>query len=78
MPESLPPDMRLAGEPGRWTIELVGGDRIFLLADGYSVEGGEYVFSLLMEGEPPFLIDTARLPQSIVRSVESGWESAPS
>ncbi|HEX5945962.1 MAG TPA: hypothetical protein VFY82_06770 [Acidimicrobiales bacterium] len=72
MSEPLGPALRLAAEPGRWQVTLVGGDTIQLLAHGYSIEADEYVFSLLVDGTPPFEVDAARLPRSLVREVEGG------
>lgn len=72
MTEPLDPGLRLASEPGRWQVRLAGGETIQLLAHGYSIEGDEYVFSLLMDGTPPFDVDAARLPRSLVREVEGG------
>lgn len=64
--------MHLASEPGRWEIALAGGEQVHVLAHGYSIEGDEYVFSLLMEGEPPVEVDVVRVPKLIVRSVFGG------
>jgi hypothetical protein len=70
--ERFGPDLRLASEPGRWQVTLIGGQTIQLLAHGNSIEGDEYVFSLLMDGTPPFEVDAARLPRSLVRAVDGG------
>ena len=72
MTERLGPEMRLASEPGEWRVTLTSGETIQLLAHGYSMEEDEYVFSLLMDGKPPFEVQAARLPRSIVRAVEGG------
>lgn len=72
MTERLPSDMRLASEPGRWQVVLATGETIHLVAHGYSVDGDEYVFSLLFEGRPPIEVDAVRLPRSVVASVDGG------
>ncbi len=72
MSEHREPGLLLASEPGRWQVTLVGGQTIQLLAHGYSIEGDEYVFSLLMDGTPPLEVHAARLPRSLVRAVDGG------
>ena len=72
MTQGFPPYMQLASEPGRWKVVLTTGEAVHLLAHGYSVEDNEYVFSLLIEGQPPFEVDAVRIPRSVVASVEGG------
>jgi hypothetical protein len=68
----IPRGTRLASEPGQWEITLVTGEVIWLLAHGFAEDDEHYVFSLLMDGEPPFEVDSARLPASIVTLVDGG------
>jgi hypothetical protein len=46
--DRFPSDMQLASEPGIWKVVLTSGDGLELLTHGYSIEGEEYVFVLLM------------------------------
>jgi len=63
--------MQLASEPGEWEIVL-GGITMQLLAHGFSVEHGEYIFTLLMEGDPPCEVVVARLQCHAVESITGG------
>jgi hypothetical protein len=72
MNERLAREMTLASEPGQWAIWLMGGETIRLIAHGYSTTEQEYSFSLLMDGDPPFEVEVARLPRSLVRSIDGG------
>lgn len=72
MTEGISSNMRLASEPGRWEVALRMGGTVHLLAHGYSIDGDDYVFSLLIDGAPPYEVDVIRLPGSIVASVEGG------
>jgi hypothetical protein len=64
--------LELASEPGTWHITLVDGSYIRATAHGYSKEGDIYVFSLLMEGTPPFEIHIIQIPVSIVSKIRGG------
>ncbi|MEV7662796.1 hypothetical protein [Paenarthrobacter sp. NPDC089316] len=71
--ENLSPGVRvvhnaleLAMEPELWTVDLRDGSQITVLTHGYSVEGNEGVFSLLFKGEPPFELDTLRIPLALM------------
>lgn len=64
--------MRFAAEPGRWEVTLTIGETLHVLADGYSLRGEEYVFTILIEGRPPFEVQILRLPHHLVRSVYGG------
>lgn len=68
MTEGPSSNMRLASEPGRWQVGLTMGGSIHLLAHGYSIDGDDYVFSLLIDGMPPFEVDVVRfLDRSCLR-----------
>jgi hypothetical protein len=64
--------LELASEPGTWHITLVSGSDIETTAHGYSKERDFYVFSLLMEGKPPFEVDVLRIPVDIVSKIRGG------
>jgi hypothetical protein len=64
--------LELVSELGTWHITLVTGNDIEATAHGYSKEENDYVFSLLMEGEPPFEIDVLRIPVDIVSKIRGG------
>lgn len=52
----------LAVSADLWEIRLRGGKSITVLANAYSVEGEEVVFSLLFKGSPNFEVDSLRIP----------------
>lgn len=58
--------LELAMEPELWAVDLRNGSQITVLTHGYSVEGNEVVFSLLFKGEPPFELDTLRIPLALM------------
>jgi hypothetical protein len=61
-----------ASEPGTWHITLTDGSDITVTAHGYSKEGESYVFSVLMEAEPPVEVDLIQVPKSIVSKIRGG------
>lgn len=70
--ERLSEKMQLASGPGFWEITLTSGKTIQLVAHGYSIEGHEHIFSLLIEGRPPYEVHFLRIPSEIVDSVSGG------
>lgn len=70
--DGVPTPMQLASEPGTWEIAIKTGEKLQLAAHGYSVEVDEYVFTLLMEGEPCFEFEVLRIPVQVVDSVYGG------
>jgi hypothetical protein len=61
-----------ASEPGTWHITLTDGSDITVTAHGYSKETDSYVFSLLMESDPPVEVDVAQIPKTIVSKIRGG------
>ncbi len=66
----FPPRMQLAAEPAIWKVTLNSGETLSVLTHGYAVEGDEYVFTLLMEGEPCFEVEVLRIPSHLVAGTE--------
>ena len=66
-PESPPRRMQLVLEPDGWKVVLLNDETIHLRAHAYGVEGGEFIFSVLMEGSPHFEVHIARIPKRTVR-----------
>ncbi len=64
--------LELASEPGKWQVTLLNDNVLTVTAHGYSEEGGIYVFSLLMEGQPCFEIDILRIPANLVSKIRGG------
>ncbi len=71
--EELAPGVRLvrgatelASDPELWTIDLRDGNQVTVIAHGYSVEGGEAVFSLLFRGTPHFAVESLRIPLELM------------
>jgi hypothetical protein len=63
---------QLASELGSWRVVLNGGSELTLAAHGYSKEEGDLVFVVLMEGNPCFEVEVARLRAADVATVEGG------
>jgi len=51
---------------------MASGSTITLAAHAYAVEGSDYVFSLLMEGDPCVEVEIARIPTELVASISGG------
>lgn len=49
-----------------WEVELVTGEIVKVLANGFSVENGFYVFSLFFSGQPLLDVPCLVLPASLV------------
>jgi hypothetical protein len=49
-----------------WAVRLVSGDVMKVLANGFSIENGHYVFFLGFEGKPLVLVPCLVLPESLV------------
>lgn len=64
------PSMQLAIEPDVWRVILNNGEELRVLTHAYAVEGGDYVFTLLMEGNPRFEVEVLRIPAHLVASIE--------
>jgi hypothetical protein len=64
--------MTLTGEPGVWQVTLLDGHILDVVAHGYSQEKQLYVFSLLMEGSPPYELDVLRISSEIVLRIRGG------
>lgn len=64
--------LQLTGDLGSWELSLKDGTRLTVSAHGYSEEGGTYVFSMLMEGQPCFELDVARIPVAVVDTIYGG------
>jgi len=65
----------LAGLPVRWVGVLTTGDTLEVLTDGYSIEDGHYVFSLLFKGKPNFEMTTLLMPAGL--DSDQPWQSLP-
>ena len=68
----FPEELTIAGPPGEWEVTLVNGEVIELLACAYFREGDEYIFTLLIEAEPRYEIQAAKLPASLVLRIQGG------
>jgi hypothetical protein len=56
-----------------WSVELVTGEVVKVLANGFSVENGFYVFSLFFAGQPLVDVPCLVLPESLVADA---WNSS--
>lgn len=61
--------MTLTLELSKWEVRLKSGEVIVLFSNSFSREGEEYVFDILMEGSPNFLVDVARVPVDLVDNI---------
>ncbi|MFT4264772.1 MAG: hypothetical protein QM572_15415 [Nocardioides sp.] len=53
-------------EPDIWLVKLRGGSTLKVAAHAWGIEGDELVFSLLCRGQPPFEVDSLRIPRSLL------------
>jgi hypothetical protein len=63
---------RLATELGQWIVSLQSGHRISLMAHAYDKVADEYVFTVLMYGQPCFEVEIARLTSDLVVAILGG------
>jgi hypothetical protein len=66
--------LTICGDLSDWELSLVGGGVIRLRAHGYSKEHEEYRFSMLMDGQPRFIVEVFRIPYRLVSKVRGGWK----
>jgi len=62
----------LTAELVQWDVSLTNEVTLRLFAHGYSIEGDTHVFTALMEGQPCYEIEIARIPSEIIVRVRGG------
>ena len=61
------------GELTEFGVKLIGGEVVTIWADGYKAVGGAYVFEILMEGPPRYVVEVARIPATAVADDSGMW-----
>jgi hypothetical protein len=63
---------KIIGELGSWEVSIVSGGTLRLAAHAFSLEGADYVFVALAEGQPHYEIELARIPKELVARIAGG------
>lgn len=64
--------LTIATEPGEWDVTLTTGCMIHLRATGFARVDDSYIFSMLMEGVPPYMFTVAIVPAGAVLDITGG------
>ena len=68
----IPRTLIVSGQLASWEVVLTSRSTIAVAAHAYSQRDGAYVFSVLMDGSPPFEVDVAVIPETIVDRIRGG------
>jgi hypothetical protein len=71
MNDSLP-NLEICGELGDWEITLLNGEVLTIAAHGYSEIEQSFEFSILIDGNPRYMLPIIRIPKQIVDKILGG------
>jgi hypothetical protein len=73
---SAVPGATLIGTSDPWVVERAAAETFIVYSGGRRLDGGDYVYDLLLKGSPPLLLPVVRAPARVVEeSLAEGWEN---
>lgn len=63
----------LESDPTYWEVTLKDDQKVSVRATAFGEDGDDWVFVILMEGDPHYELEVARFPKSAAAEPEGGW-----